>query len=52
MGKTHVSVTRVVSQGRMWITFNLLMKDMRKYGFDNSQRDDITTDLSSHLLQK
>ncbi|KAK7583959.1 hypothetical protein V9T40_004922 [Parthenolecanium corni] len=32
-------VTRVASQGKVWITFNVMIKDMRKYGFDNVQRE-------------
>ncbi|XP_065222053.1 B9 domain-containing protein 1 [Planococcus citri] len=42
-------VTRVTSQGKVWISFNLLMKDMRKYGFDNTPKEEIVTDLSSYL---
>ncbi len=43
------TVTRVVSQGKVWITFNVMVKDMRKHGFDNTQRDDSSSNVSSHL---
>ncbi|XKL62909.1 hypothetical protein PGB90_002742 [Kerria lacca] len=38
-------VTRVISQGKVWIMFNVMIKDMRKFGFDNIQRNEIPTNV-------
>lgn len=43
-----IIVTRTNSQGRVWITFNVMMKDVHKYGFDNVQREN--TSLNTHSM--
>lgn len=42
MRYVFISVTRVRSQGKVYVTFNVITKDFHSYNLDNSQRP-ITT---------
>ncbi|RZF34254.1 hypothetical protein LSTR_LSTR015699 [Laodelphax striatellus] len=46
-------VTRVRSQGRVWVNFNVLTKDMSSHGLDNKshQRSGTTAALASEISQ-